>query len=364
MRIGVSIRSGYGMDDARTGARWMVERGRAAREAGLDTLFLGDHHVTGGTYYQNVPMLGRLSAEWGDAPFGALFLLPLWSPVLLAEQVGTLAALAEGPFILQCALGGGEQQFAGMGRALRDRVPAFESNLATVRALLAGEEVDGVRIGPLPPEPVAVWIGASAERAIERAARLGDGWIAGPEHAPATAVEQLHTYREACARHGRPVGATVLRRDVHVGADAADAHRVADPVLAPGYRGFPPEAPVVGGPDEVAAAFAALGALGFSDILVRHLAEDQDEVLASTARLGEIRSALAEDGVSGGTRDRSRATPDNRPVAVGGAAAGVRVSGGTRDRSRAPPDNQPGAATGGGWPGPGAARRLGAARKG
>jgi alkanesulfonate monooxygenase SsuD/methylene tetrahydromethanopterin reductase-like flavin-dependent oxidoreductase (luciferase family) len=271
----------------------MVERGRAAREAGLDSLFLGDHHVTGGTYYQNVPMLGRLTAEWGNAPFGALFLLPLWPAVLLAEQVGTLAALAEGPFIMQCALGGGEEQFAGMGRSLRDRVPAFESTLATVRVLLAGEEVDGARIGPLPPQPVEVWIGAEADRAIDRAARLGDGWIAGPAVTPATAVEQLHTYREACARHGRPVGATVLRRDVHVGADLADAHRAADPVLSTGYRGFPPEAPVVGGPDEVAAAFAALGALGFSDILVRHLVEDQDEVLASLARIGEVRTALA-----------------------------------------------------------------------
>jgi hypothetical protein len=85
----------------------------------------------------------------------------------------------------------------------------------------------------------------------------------------------------------------VLRRDVHVGADLADAHRVADPVLSAGYRGFPPEAPVVGGPDEVTAAFAALGALGFSDILVRHFVEDQDEVLASLARIGEVRTALA-----------------------------------------------------------------------
>ena len=292
MRIGVSIRSGYGIDDVRTGARWMVERARASREAGLDSLFLGDHHVTGGPYYQNVPMLGRLAAEWGDGPFGALFLLPLWHPVLLAEQVGTLAALVEGPFVMQCALGGDERQFSGMGRSVRDRVPAFESNLDAVRQLLAGEEVGGARIGPLPPQPVPVWIGGSAPPAIERAARLGDGWIAGPEFTLADAVEQLHLYREACAKHDRPVGATVLRRDVHVGADLADAHRVADPVLSAGYRGFPHEAPVVGGPDEVAAAFAALGELGFSDILIRHLADDQEEVLASLERLGTVRESL------------------------------------------------------------------------
>ena len=104
----------------------MVERARAAREARLDSLFLGDHHVTGGPYYQNVPMLGRLLAEWGRGPAGALFLLALWHPVLLAEQVGTLAAVAEGPFVLQCALGRADEQFAGMGVSLRGRAVAFD----------------------------------------------------------------------------------------------------------------------------------------------------------------------------------------------------------------------------------------------
>lgn len=293
MRIGVSLRTGYGVEDPRVGARWIVERARAARAAGLDSLFVGDHHSTGGAYYQNVPVIGRLSAEWGAAPFGALFLLPLWHPVLLAEQVGTLAALAPGRFVLQCALGGGADQFGAMGVAVRDRVRLFESHLDTVRRLLAGEEVAGARIGPLPAEPVPVWIGAAADPAIDRAARLGDGWIAGPEVTLAEAGRRLAAYREACERHGRPVGAAVLRRDVHVGADAADAQRVAGPVLAAGYRGFGPGVAVVGGPGEVAEQFAAAGALGYDEILVRHLAEDQDEVLLSMARVGEVRTALA-----------------------------------------------------------------------
>ena len=165
MHIGVSERSGYAVADVRVGARWMVERVRAARDAGLDSLFLGEHHSTGVAYYQNVPMLGRVLAEWGDRPVGALFLLPLWHPVLLAEQVGTLASLTPGRFILQCALGGGGDQFEGMGVPLRGRVARFESTLDVLRRLLAGEEVTtdhplpirAARGGPLPPEPVDVW---------------------------------------------------------------------------------------------------------------------------------------------------------------------------------------------------------------
>ncbi|MCZ6709536.1 MAG: LLM class flavin-dependent oxidoreductase, partial [Gammaproteobacteria bacterium] len=93
MRIGISICSSYTLDDPRKGARYMVERARAARQADLDTLFVGDHHVTPSPYFQNVPMLGRMLAEWGDKPAGALFLLPLWNPVLLAEQIATLASV-------------------------------------------------------------------------------------------------------------------------------------------------------------------------------------------------------------------------------------------------------------------------------
>src|SRR5215468_2538574 len=141
MRIGISLTSSFQVDDPRVGARRMIERAAAARQAGLDSLFVGDHHATPGLYYQNVPIMGRLLAEWGDAPAGCLFLLPLWNPVLLAEQVGTLAAIARGRFILQCGIGYGEEQFAAMGTTMKTRPSAFEQSLDVVRRLLAGETV-------------------------------------------------------------------------------------------------------------------------------------------------------------------------------------------------------------------------------
>ena len=107
MKVGVSLTSARKIDDPRRGATFMIERAAAAWKAGLDSLFVGDHHGTPGQYYQNVPITGRLLAEWGDRPAGCLFLLPLWNPVLLAEQVGTLAAIARGRFIIQCGLGDG-----------------------------------------------------------------------------------------------------------------------------------------------------------------------------------------------------------------------------------------------------------------
>jgi alkanesulfonate monooxygenase SsuD/methylene tetrahydromethanopterin reductase-like flavin-dependent oxidoreductase (luciferase family) len=273
----------------------MIERAAAAREAGLDSLFVGDHHATGPVpYYQNTPIMGRLLAEWGDAPAGVLFLLPLWNPVLVAEHMGTLASVARGRFILQCALGGGEEQFAAMGVDIKKRVSLFEGNLDVVRRLLAGEEVDGVRVAPIPPEPLEVWIGGHAPAAIDRAARLGDGWIAGPEATDEQAAELVAAYRERCAVHGRTPTVVAIRRDVHVGQDDADARAVADPVLQRGYRGFDVAATVVGGPERVEERFAGYAAMGFTDVIIRHLADGQDNVLASFSRLAGVREAVSK----------------------------------------------------------------------
>jgi alkanesulfonate monooxygenase SsuD/methylene tetrahydromethanopterin reductase-like flavin-dependent oxidoreductase (luciferase family) len=139
MRVGISLTSNYpDAKDPRQGARWMIERAAAAHRAGLASLFVGDQHVSPTPYYQNTPMLGRLLAEWGEAPAGCLFLLPLWHPVLVAEQIGTLAAIARGPFIMQCGLGWGEARFAAMGADIRTRPSASEAQAVLQHALSRG----------------------------------------------------------------------------------------------------------------------------------------------------------------------------------------------------------------------------------
>jgi alkanesulfonate monooxygenase SsuD/methylene tetrahydromethanopterin reductase-like flavin-dependent oxidoreductase (luciferase family) len=300
MRIGISLTSAHNVADPRLGARWMIERAAAAHRSGLDSLFVGDHHATPVLYYQNVPMLGRLLAEWGEAPAGCLFLLPLWNPVLVAEQVGTLAAIAGGRFIVQCGLGDDRAQFAAMGANIRQRPSAFEEAFGIVQRLLRGEVVssssrftiEGARVSPRPAEPVEYWIGASAEPSIDRAARMGDGWLASPGLTPDQAREQAAYYRARCAGHGRTPTATAIRRDIYVGDSDAEAEAVAGAVIARGYRGFKPAALVFGSIGTVVERFRALGAAGYTDVIVRHLTDEQPKVLSSLARLGQVRTAL------------------------------------------------------------------------
>jgi alkanesulfonate monooxygenase SsuD/methylene tetrahydromethanopterin reductase-like flavin-dependent oxidoreductase (luciferase family) len=218
----------------------------------------------------------------------------------VAEQIGTLAAIAQGPFIMQCGLGWGEPRFAAMGANIKTRPSVFEEALDIVRRLLAGETVSSSRrfrvteasLALRPAEPVEVWIGASAPPAIDRAARLAEGWIAGPGLTREEARTQADIYRERCAAYGRQPNAVALRRDIYVGQSSSEAQAVLRRALSQGYRGIPAEALVAGSVDEVAEQFRSFEELGYTDILVRHLSNDQPKVLGSLERLAAVRAAL------------------------------------------------------------------------
>ncbi len=300
MRIGVSLASFHDVDDPREGARRMIERTQAARDAGLDLLSVGDHHVNSRPYYQNAPILGRLLAEWDERPAGCLYLVPLWPAVLMAEQIGTLAAIARGPFVVQTGLGGPPSESAAMGVEHRNRVSRYEETVVVVRALLAGEVVSSdllgiaeARVSPTPAEPSEWWIGAGADVALDRAARLGDTWYAGPNLEPTDAAERLRYFLDACDREGREPPCLPIRRDVFVAQSSDEARRVGDGLIAAGYRGMSAEAAVYGSPSEVADRFAQLGEIGFTDVVVRQMAVPQEQAVESYHLLGEVRRQLA-----------------------------------------------------------------------
>ena len=177
---------------------------------------------------------------------------------------------------------------------LKTRPSRLEEHLTIVRRLLAGERVShegryhhlsDVSISPVPPEPVPVWIGASARPALERTARMADAWLASPGASGEQLTTAASIYGAAAEREGkRPV--LTIRRDVYVGESDTEAEEAVAPVLARGYRGFAREALVVGSPETVAAEFRKLAALGFEHVLIRHIVFDQEKVLASYRRLG------------------------------------------------------------------------------
>ena len=139
---GSFIERPMGAYDTAEQARNWLEVAAAARAAGLDGLLVGDNHAVPAAYancFAPVPSLARLMAVTGDMPVGMVLLAPFYEPIVLAEQIGTLAAFAEGPLIVTLALGGRAQTFAAFGREQKSRVGRLEELAAILRPLLAGE---------------------------------------------------------------------------------------------------------------------------------------------------------------------------------------------------------------------------------
>ena len=285
---------------AREAARHLLARVAAARVAGLDTLTFGDSHTRGeARYFQNTPTVGRALAEWDpQRPAGCLFLMPMWPPVLLAEQVGTLAAFHDGPFIVQTGLGGGPDSFARSGVKVRHRGEALEESIRIVTSLFSGEttssEMFGIvdaQIDLIPPDGVTWWIGALSDAGIERTARLGAVWYASHGAIGAVLDRKLGLSRDACERHAsKPVVA--VRREAFVLDDGDRAREIARDALASGYRGMTSDMILAGSVEGVVEAIGALSRQGVDEIMLRTLGTSVDTDLETIEHLGRVRLEL------------------------------------------------------------------------
>lgn len=288
--LGVSLSSSIKTD----GPAKMIERAQAAHAAGLTSLTIGDHHDMKVPYAQNTPMLGRLLAEWSDRPVGCLFLVPLWKPLLMAEQIGTLAAIhhttaPDVPFIIQTGIGWGAEQFINLGADMTKRGRDIDAAIPVIKALLAGEVVTDnyfglvdARVGLRSEGPYEWWIGGTADVAIDRAARLGDCWYGSPGQSDGSIQAAADRYRSAGGTR------VAMRRDAVLSSDGDAARSEARELVDRGYRGMDLGQLLVGDESDAAARCAELAALGADDIIVRCASTDQTSALQTIATLGRI----------------------------------------------------------------------------
>ena len=85
---------------------------------------------------------------------------------------------------------------------------------------------------------------------------------------------------------------TLAAPGVNIASLSRVPETVGGAIARAGYRGFDPSALVWGSVEEVVDKFRALEPLGYTDIIVRHITDNQAKVLASLARLAEVRKAL------------------------------------------------------------------------
>ena len=225
---------------------------RLADQLGFDSITKTAHYSAYPfQMLQLVPMLARFAAEAPRMRLNAgVLLLPLMSPLHVAEEFATLDVITGGKIILGVGLGYRDVEFKAFGVPRSQRVRRFEANLIAIKRLWTEEkvqmkaghfELDDASCLPKPlqrPHP-PIWIGASADPAVERAARLGDCWYIGPAVEITALERQMDLYRRALDGAGKPFPAELpMRREVFVAKTKQDAIRLCAPYLGAKYAAY------------------------------------------------------------------------------------------------------------------------------
>jgi probable F420-dependent oxidoreductase len=116
-----------------------------------------------------------------------VIILPQRQTVLVAKQAAEVDVLVNGKFRLGVGIGWNPVEYEGLGAGFHNRGRCFEEQIGLMRRLWTERVVtfEGkyhrvfeAGLNPMPVQrPIPVWIGASAEAAIKRAAEIADGYF-------------------------------------------------------------------------------------------------------------------------------------------------------------------------------------------
>jgi alkanesulfonate monooxygenase SsuD/methylene tetrahydromethanopterin reductase-like flavin-dependent oxidoreductase (luciferase family) len=184
-----------------------LELATLAERSGLDSVWVSEHHFVDDGYLPSLlPMCAAIAARTERVEIGtALLLAPLHEPLRLAEDAAVVDLVGRGRLILGLGLGWRAEEFEALGVPLRERVGRLEGTIATLRQAWSGQLVVGagdvtypdVPVTPRPARPGGppIWIGALTERAVRRAGRIADGFMA-TEVTPESFAEQVRWARD------------------------------------------------------------------------------------------------------------------------------------------------------------------------
>nr|WP_296772723.1 TIGR03619 family F420-dependent LLM class oxidoreductase [Rhodococcus sp. (in: high G+C Gram-positive bacteria)] len=107
------------------------------------------------------------------------------NPVLLARQVGSVAALTGDRFGFGVGIGWAPEEFEWCGVPYEKRGKRVDEMIEVIKLILGGGMVehhgefydfDKLQMSPTPTKPVPFYVGGHTDVALRRAARVGDGW--------------------------------------------------------------------------------------------------------------------------------------------------------------------------------------------
>lgn len=258
MQFGLSIPTLTGFPRASEPADggWRVRWQRShevcalAEELGFEFGTIGHHRFTMDRIDSPQPMvaLAALAARTTKLKFCTnIAVLPLHHPLDIAEQVAMVDEISDGRVRLGVAIGYRPYEFEGIDLVYKTRVSRFEEAIELVRRSWSDEPVtfagrhftvNGANVSPKPvqkPGP-PIWIGAQVDAAIDRAARLGDGWLTDNMESAALLAPKVKRFRELSRAAGR-AGTVVLNRKIGIG-ERAHIERDWLPPIIDVYRNY------------------------------------------------------------------------------------------------------------------------------
>jgi probable F420-dependent oxidoreductase len=267
---------------------------------GVDSLWQTDRLVGRTPTLECLSVMAALAGRTRRLKFGMNVLsLAFRDPVLVAKQCATIDLLSEGRLLPAFGIGSPfAPEWGALHLEARTRGARTDEALEVIARLWREERVDfqgrhfrltGAVITPRPVQAeLPMWIGGGSDAAIRRTARLGTGWLGGPE-TPAEAARIRAAIRAAAAAAGRTID------EDHYGAGFAfHFGRPDDPAprrAMEAYRartGRDPRAHfVIGDAEAILARLAEYVAAGVSKFVLRPVGADEAEVLAQTRMLVE-----------------------------------------------------------------------------
>jgi alkanesulfonate monooxygenase SsuD/methylene tetrahydromethanopterin reductase-like flavin-dependent oxidoreductase (luciferase family) len=175
-----------------------------AEERGFARVGLAEHHMEEDGYLP-CPLLFA-SALGGRTRrmkvLTGVVLAPLYDPARLAEEAAVTDLCLNGRLLLGMGLGTLPHDFALFGVDFRARGETMEWLVPFLRRAWTGEPFEfrgaEVRITPRPAQnPLPIILGGRTPKAIERAARIADGFHSAKP-------ESWEIYRAACLKFGKP----------------------------------------------------------------------------------------------------------------------------------------------------------------
>lgn len=204
------------------GLRSMLE---ATEELGFHSAWIMDQPLTTAPALEPIMTLCYAAAVTGSVRLGtAVVLTAIRQPVQLAMQLATLDQLSGGRLIVGVGLGGRADYYPAFGITASDRVARFTEGIDLLKRVWTEENVtftgrfwqtEALSTHPKPlqrPHP-PIWFGGMSKPAIDRAVRVGTGWIGAGISTVDQFKQQASLVRGALVATGRdPATFTVAKR--------------------------------------------------------------------------------------------------------------------------------------------------------